>query len=73
MGHVAVTAGTTALFLASADREDAKPLGRLLKQARDARMLTERRNDATREILDAWTKWYEEAIASAGRLVNTDR
>ena len=73
MRHVAVTTGTTALFLASADRQDVKPLERLLKQARDARMVTERRNDATREIVDAWTNWYEEAIASAGRLKSTDR
>ena len=73
MGHVAVTTGTTALFLASADREDVKPLERLLKRARDARMTTERRNDATDEIRDAWTTWYEEAIASAGRLMSTDR
>jgi hypothetical protein len=73
MGHVAVATGTTALFLASADREDVKPLERLLKRARDARMTTERRNDATDEIRDAWTTWYEEAIASAGRLMSTDR
>ena len=73
MGHVAVITGTTALFLASADRSDVKPLERLLKRARDARMMTERRNDATDEIRDAWTTWYEEAIASAGRLMSTDR
>ena len=73
MGNVAVTTGTTALYLASADRHDVKPLERLLKRARDARMNTEGRNDATREIRDAWTIWYEEAIASARRLMSTDR
>jgi aminopeptidase YwaD len=73
MSHVAVITGTTALFLASADRHDVKPMERLLKRARDARMLTERRNGATAEILDAWTRWYKEAIASVGRLKGSDR
>ena len=38
MGHVAVVVGTTAMFAASADQDDVKPLERLLKRARSARM-----------------------------------
>ena len=73
MSHVAVATGTTALFLASADRGDVKPLERLLQRARDARLRTERRHDATEEILAAWMTWYKEAIASAGRVTGFDR
>ncbi len=68
MGHVATAVATTSLFLASADRGDVKPLERLLEKARDARMATERRNQAPAEVTAAWTTWYEEAIASARRL-----
>jgi aminopeptidase YwaD len=73
MGHVAVAVATTAVFLASADRSDVKPMERLLKRARNARLATERRNDASSEIRAAWETWYDEAIASARRLASTDR
>ena len=73
MGHVAVVVGTTAMFLASADRSDVKPLERLLKRARSARLATEGRNDASSEIRDAWKEWYEQATASVARLAGSQR
>ena len=68
MGHVATVVATTAVFLASADHEDVGSLKRLLERARDARMETERRNDAPAEVLNAWKTWYDEALDSVNRL-----
>jgi len=73
VGQVAVTVGTTALFVASADRSDVEPLERLIAVARDARMETERKNAASEEILNAWTRWYEQALASVQRVVGQAR
>lgn len=68
MQHVAITVATTALFLASADRTDIEPMRALIAAARNARMATEQKNDATPEILDAWRAWYAQALASVERL-----
>lgn len=68
MQHVAIAVGTTAMFLASADNSDVAPMARLMETARDARLATEQKNNATPEILQAWRKWYDEAIASVTRL-----
>jgi len=68
MQHVAILVGTTALFLASADRTDVAAMTRLMETARDARLATEQQNNAPPEILAAWRKWYDEAIASVTRL-----
>lgn len=68
MQHVAIVVGTTALFLASAGQADLAPLTAMLAFAREARLQTERRNQASPEILAAWQKWYDEAIASVTRL-----
>ena len=68
MQHVAVTVATTALFLAAADRTDTAPMRALMTMARQARMDTERKNQATTDILAAWHKWYDEALASVDRL-----
>jgi aminopeptidase YwaD len=68
MQHVAILVGTTSLFLASADKTDAAAMTKLLESARDARLATEQKNNATPEILQAWRKWYDEAIASVSRL-----
>lgn len=68
MQHVAIVVGTTALFLASADRSDTAALTKLMDAAREARMATEQRQHATPEILQAWRKWYDEAQASLTRL-----
>ena len=68
MQHVAIVVGTTSLFLASAGKTDAAAMTRLMETARDARLATEQKNNATPEILQAWRKWYDEAIASVSRL-----
>jgi hypothetical protein len=70
MQHVAIVVGTTAMFLASADRTDTAAMTTLMETARDARIATETQNNATPEILQAWRKWYDEAIASVTRLQN---
>ena len=70
MQHVAITVGTTALFLASADKTDIEPMRVLIQTARAARVATEQKNNATPEILAAWHKWYDEALASVARLSN---
>lgn len=68
LGHVAAIVATTAMFLASADQGDVAPVQALLTTARAARDETERRTAATAEILDAWKRWYDEALESATRL-----
>ena len=73
MAHVAVTAATTVMFLASADRTDVAALEALLRTARDARLTTERANTAPVEVLDAWREWYAQAIASAAALAGPAR
>ena len=70
MQHVAIIVGTTALFLASADSGDIAPMTKLMETARDARLATEQKNAATPEIIQAWRKWYAEAIASVSKLQN---
>jgi Zn-dependent M28 family amino/carboxypeptidase len=70
MQHVGIVVATTALFLASADNTDAAAMTKLMETARDARLVTERNNNATPEILQAWRTWYDEAIASVARLQN---
>jgi hypothetical protein len=67
---VASAVGTTAHCLASADPSDLPELTKLIETARDARMATEQKNNATPEILQAWRKWYAEAVESLGRLQN---
>ena len=54
----------------SADATDAAPMVTLMERARDARLETEATNHATPEIVQAWRKWYDEAIASVSRLSN---
>ena len=68
MQHVAITVATTAMFLAAADRTDLAAMRVLITAARQARMDTERKNSAAADILAAWHKWYDEALASVDRL-----
>jgi len=68
MGHVAVAAGTTALYLASADSHDVEPVAALLRKAREERLASEQRAQAPPEVMAAWRTWYDEAAASADRL-----
>ena len=70
MQHVGIAVATTAMFLASVDATDVAPTKKLMEAARDARFETEKKNNATTEIMDAWQKWYEEAIASVDRFVS---
>jgi len=70
MQHVAIAVGTTAHFLASADNSDGPAITTLMETARDARLAIEQKNNATPEILQAWRKWYDEALASVTRLRN---
>jgi aminopeptidase YwaD len=67
MQHVGVAVAATAMFLADAQASDVAPMVKLLETARDARLETEKTNDATAEIMDAWRQWYTEAIGSVGR------
>ena len=68
MQHVGIAVATTALYLAAAGAAEVAPMTRLMTAARDARLATEQTNRATPEILEAWRKWYVEALASVGRL-----
>lgn len=68
MQHVGIAVATTSLYLASAGAAEVPPMQRLLEAARDARLATERMNNATPEILAAWLKWYAEATESLNRL-----
>ena len=70
MQHVGIAVATTAMFLASADASDVAPTKKLMEAARAARFATEQKNNATAEIMDAWQKWYEEAIASVDRFAS---
>jgi aminopeptidase YwaD len=70
MRHVGIVVATTAMFLASADQGDTSAMTKLMEIARRARLATEQKNNATPEILRAWRKWYDEAIASVARLKN---
>ena len=68
MVNVGVAVATSAYFLASADREDARAVTALLERAEADRLALEQRQDATAEILDAWRKWYAEARESVTAL-----
>lgn len=68
MQHVGIAVATTALYLAAAGEAEVGGMKRLMEAARDARMATEKTNSATPEILEAWRKWYAEAIDSVNRL-----
>jgi aminopeptidase YwaD len=68
MVNVGVAVATSAWFLASASEEDAIATVRLIADAAAARMALERTQAATPEILEAWRKWYGEALVSVRRL-----
>ena len=72
MQHVAIVVGTTAHYLATAGSGDVSDMTRLLDTARDARIETEIKNNATDEILGAWRRWYAEAIDSLRRFQISD-
>ena len=70
MQHVAITVGTTAMFLASADRSDVEPMRLLMTAARNARMATEQKNNATPEILGGVAQVVRRGARQRDRLRN---
>ncbi|HET7694236.1 MAG TPA: M28 family peptidase [Vicinamibacterales bacterium] len=68
MVNVGVSVATSAWFLASATEQDALAAVRLIGEAASARLALERSQAATSEILEAWRKWYGEALDSVRRL-----
>jgi aminopeptidase YwaD len=65
MENVGVSVAASAWFLASADERDAIATVDLIARAAQDRLTLERTQDATPVILDAWKKWYAEALDSA--------
>lgn len=70
MRNVAAAVGATAWLMASASADDAREVADLVARAGRARLDRERRETAKDRdaAVAAWTKWYEEAVASAKRL-----
>ena len=83
MEHVAIAVATSAYFLASADEEDAIATVDLIERAARARLDLERRQGAEivaaaperlaaerieTQVMDAWRRWYAEALESVARL-----
>ena len=68
MVNVGVSVATSAWFLASATEQDALATVNLIAGAAAARLTLERSQAATPEILDAWRKWYGEALDSVRHL-----
>ena len=69
MVNVGVAVATSAWFLASATEADALATVALIADAASARLALEKGQGATPEILDAWRKWYGEALDSVGTLM----
>jgi hypothetical protein len=84
MANVGVSVATSAWLLASANRDDARAIRRLVERAAAARMDVEARNAAElardgrhdpaveRAVQAAWKKWYAEALETADRLAVRD-
>jgi aminopeptidase YwaD len=68
MVNVGTAVATTAWFLASADERDALATVDLIAGAADARLALEQRENASRQVTDAWRTWYAEALDSIRRL-----
>ena len=70
MRHVGVTVATSAYFLASASEADALAVVDLIEKAASRRLAMERQLvPVEKHVIDAWIKWYGEALESVGRLV----
>jgi hypothetical protein len=68
MVNVGTAVATSAWFLASADERDALATVDLIARASDARLALEERENAPRQVMDAWRTWYGEALDSIRRL-----
>jgi aminopeptidase YwaD len=80
MKNVGVAVAASAWLLASANEEDARAVRRLIEHAAAKRMELERQNadelarlgkseiETERAVVEAWKKWYAEALESVERL-----
>jgi Zn-dependent M28 family amino/carboxypeptidase len=68
MVNVGSAVATTAWFLASANEGDALATVDLIATAAEARLALEQREHASKDVTDAWRKWYAEALDSIRRL-----
>ncbi len=83
MANVGIAVGTTAWLLASASGDDAMAVADLLEKTAQARLALEREQGRTlvrqapdppaarareRAVMEAWVKWYDEALDSVLRL-----
>ena len=83
MANVAAAVGTSAWVLASADDRDARVVAEIVGSAAEARLALERTQGRgiveaapdrpqaeaiERQVLDAWIKWYGEALDTVGDL-----
>ena len=68
MVNVGTAVATSAWFLASATEADGLATVDLISDAATTRLALEQRQGATPEIVEAWRKWYREALDSVGRL-----
>jgi len=73
MVNVGVAVAASAWFLASANENDALATVDLVAAAARARLARERSEQATDQVIAAWTTWYGEALDSVGRLAVTGR
>jgi hypothetical protein len=75
MRNVAAAIGATAWLMASATDAEAGVVRDLVAEAGRARLTRERAETAKDRdtAIAAWTKWYEEAVASAARLSTASR
>ncbi|HEX9369310.1 MAG TPA: M28 family peptidase [Vicinamibacterales bacterium] len=68
MVNVGVAVATSAWFLASASEADALATVDLVARAGGARLALEKTQGAAEPIMEAWRKWYAEALDSVSRL-----
>jgi len=69
MRNVATAVTASTWLMASADEALALEVGSLVQRAGKARIAIEVRQQSKAEVVDAWRKWYREAVLSATRLV----
>jgi len=70
MRNVAAAVGATAWLMSAANADEARQVAALVARAGRARIDREKRETSKDRdaAVAAWTKWYEEAVASASRL-----
>ncbi len=68
MVNVGAAVATTGWFLASADEKDARATVDVIAGAARARLALEQREAATPQAIEAWRKWYREALDSVRAL-----